>query len=174
MSVLYSAKCTRMSRFCVHTVSASNHLSFILLANLYPSLLSLIKTMTCKVSKFHNAIGTAFQQCVSGIGNISMGWKIGHYQRCVQLWKLVFMSQILYKMAPTLKGLSHERGWAKSSENLGASPFKSDLSIDTAFSQINLARQFLKGTVQRDLRGGKNWYQSIGLPLSYQCLVLSP
>jgi hypothetical protein len=42
-----------------------------------------------------------------------------------------------------LKGLSHERGWIKSAENLGASPFKSDLLIDTTFSQINLAGQSL-------------------------------
>jgi hypothetical protein len=35
--------------------------------------------------------------------------------------------------------VSHERGWAKSAENVGASPFKSDLSIDTTFSQAHLA-----------------------------------
>jgi hypothetical protein len=29
------------------------------------------------------------------------------------------------------KGLSHERGWVKSVENLSDSPFKRDLSIDT-------------------------------------------
>jgi hypothetical protein len=42
-----------------------------------------------------------------------------------------------------LKGLSLERGWAKSTENLGASPLKSDLSVDTTFSLINLAGQSL-------------------------------
>jgi hypothetical protein len=42
-----------------------------------------------------------------------------------------------------LKGVSHEREWAKSAENFGASPLKSDLSIDTTFSKINLAGQFL-------------------------------
>jgi hypothetical protein len=30
----------------------------------------------------------------------------------------------------------------------------------------------LKGTVQRDLRGGQKWYQLIGLPLSYQRFTL--
>jgi hypothetical protein len=42
-----------------------------------------------------------------------------------------------------LKGLSHERGWLKSAENLGAFPFKRDLSNDTTFSQRNLAGQSL-------------------------------
>jgi hypothetical protein len=37
-------------------------------------------------------------------------------------------------MTPTLKGTVNERGWAKSAENLSASHFKSDLSIDTIFS----------------------------------------
>ncbi len=39
-----------------------------------------------------------------------------------------------------LKGLSLERGWTKSAENL----FKKDLSIDTTFSQTNLAGQSLQ------------------------------
>jgi hypothetical protein len=34
---------------------------------------------------------------------------------------------------PTLNGLSFERGWSKSAENLGASPFKRDVSNDTVF-----------------------------------------
>ncbi len=34
-----------------------------------------------------------------------------------------------------LKGLSYEKGHLNSSENLGASPFKRDLSIETTFSQ---------------------------------------
>ncbi len=38
-----------------------------------------------------------------------------------------------------LKGLSHERGWVKSVENLGTSPFKRDLLNDSSFSQVNLA-----------------------------------
>ncbi len=42
-----------------------------------------------------------------------------------------------------LKGLSYERGLLKSPENLGASPFKRDLSNDTTFSQTNLAGQSL-------------------------------
>jgi hypothetical protein len=42
-----------------------------------------------------------------------------------------------------LKGLPHERGWVKSAENLGASPFKRDLSFDTTFSQVHLAGQSL-------------------------------
>jgi hypothetical protein len=33
-----------------------------------------------------------------------------------------------------LKGLWHEIGWLKSAENLGAFPFKRDLSNDTTFS----------------------------------------
>jgi hypothetical protein len=32
-----------------------------------------------------------------------------------------------------LKGLSLERGWTNSAENLGASPLKRDLSVDTTF-----------------------------------------
>jgi hypothetical protein len=42
-----------------------------------------------------------------------------------------------------VKGLSLERGWTKSAENLGASPLKRDLSVDTSFSQPNLAGQSL-------------------------------
>jgi hypothetical protein len=41
------------------------------------------------------------------------------------------------------KGLSHERRWVKSAENLGASPFKRDLLIDITFSHMYLARQSL-------------------------------
>jgi hypothetical protein len=43
-----------------------------------------------------------------------------------------------------LKGLSFERGWLKSVDNLGASPFKRELSNDTTFSQTNLAGQSLE------------------------------
>jgi hypothetical protein len=42
-----------------------------------------------------------------------------------------------------LKGLSLERGWTKSAENLGASTVKRDLSVDITFSQTNLAGQSL-------------------------------
>ncbi len=42
-----------------------------------------------------------------------------------------------------LKGFSYERGLLKSAENLGASPFKIELSNDTTFSQTNLAGQSL-------------------------------
>jgi hypothetical protein len=30
---------------------------------------------------------------------------------------------MLYEMTPTVQGLSHDRGWAKSAGNLGASDF---------------------------------------------------
>jgi hypothetical protein len=42
-----------------------------------------------------------------------------------------------------LKGLSLKRGLTKSAKNLGAFLFKRDLSIDTTFSQTNLAGQSL-------------------------------
>jgi hypothetical protein len=38
---------------------------------------------------------------------------------------------------PTLKGPLTREGWAKSADNLGASPFKRDLSIGTTFSQLD-------------------------------------
>ncbi len=51
-------------------------------------------------------------------------------------------------MAPTLKGShSHERGWAKLAENLCASRFKRDQSIDTTFNHLNLLGQSLQGAV---------------------------
>jgi hypothetical protein len=37
------------------------------------------------------------------------------------------------------KSLSPEMGWVKSAENLGALPFKEDLSTDLSFSQIHRA-----------------------------------
>jgi hypothetical protein len=43
-----------------------------------------------------------------------------------------------YEWRGNLKGLSHESGWVNSAENLGASPFKTDLSIDTNFSHVSL------------------------------------
>jgi hypothetical protein len=48
-----------------------------------------------------------------------------------------------YKVAQKLKGLSLERGWTKSAEILGASHLKRDLSVDTTFSQTNIANQSL-------------------------------
>jgi hypothetical protein len=42
-----------------------------------------------------------------------------------------------------LKGLSLERGWTKSAENIGASPLKRDLLVETTFSHTNLAGQSL-------------------------------
>jgi hypothetical protein len=42
-----------------------------------------------------------------------------------------------------LKGLSHDRGWCKSAENFGASPFKTELPIETTFTQVYLAGQSL-------------------------------
>jgi hypothetical protein len=46
-------------------------------------------------------------------------------------------------MALKLKGLSHERWWTKSAENLGATPYDRDLVIDITFSRTNLAGQSL-------------------------------
>jgi hypothetical protein len=57
-----------------------------------------------------------------------------------------------YKVAWKLKGLPHERGWVKSAENLGASPFKRDLSIETTFRQVHLAGQSLLTKLQISLR----------------------
>ncbi len=49
-----------------------------------------------------------------------------------------------YEVAQKLKGPFYKRDdWLKSAENLGASPFKWDLSNDTTSSQKNLARQSL-------------------------------
>ncbi len=64
----------------------------------------------------------------------------------IALW--IFMTDmaiiLLISEAPTrlrrsLKGLFHEKGWVKSAENLGASPFNRALSNYTTFSQTNLA-----------------------------------
>jgi hypothetical protein len=46
-----------------------------------------------------------------------------------------------YKVAGNLKDLSYERGWLKSADNLGASPFKRDLSNNTTFIETNLTEQ---------------------------------
>jgi hypothetical protein len=54
-------------------------------------------------------------------------------------------SQGSYEVVGKLKGplILYKRGELKSAENLGASPFKRDLSNDTTFSQTNLAGQSL-------------------------------
>jgi hypothetical protein len=53
-------------------------------------------------------------------------------------------SQGSYEVARNLKGLSYERGWLKSADNLGASPFKRDISNDNHFQpkQISLDSPF--------------------------------
>jgi hypothetical protein len=48
-----------------------------------------------------------------------------------------------YEVARKLKGPLIKRGWLKSANNLGTSPFKRDLSNDTTYSQTNLAGQSL-------------------------------
>jgi hypothetical protein len=53
------------------------------------------------------------------------------------------ISKACMRWRRNLKGLTLERGWTKSAKNLGASLFKGDLSIDTTFSQTNLAGQSL-------------------------------
>jgi hypothetical protein len=53
------------------------------------------------------------------------------------------VSKARTRLRGKLKGLSLERGWTKSAENLGASILKTDLLVDTTFSQTNLAGQSL-------------------------------
>jgi hypothetical protein len=64
----------------------------------------------------------------------------------------VFMSDMAIILsipkAPTrrhrnLQGLQHERAWVNSAENLGASPFQTNLSTDTNFSHMYLAGESL-------------------------------
>ncbi len=50
-----------------------------------------------------------------------------------------------------LKNLSHESGWLKSAGNLGASPFKRDLSTDSIYRQIHLAGRSLSATNSKRL-----------------------
>ncbi len=45
--------------------------------------------------------------------------------------------------------LSQDEWQTDFSKNLRASPFNDDLSIDTTFSQIHLAGQFLKGATKK-------------------------
>jgi hypothetical protein len=71
-------------------------------------------------------------------------YKKDRYQRYVQeveINLLHFKSCMRWRWH--LKGLSHERGWSKPDANLGASPFKRDLSNHTTFSPTNLDGQSL-------------------------------
>jgi hypothetical protein len=52
---------------------------------------------------------------------------------------LIFESCI--RWCGNFKDLSHEREWAKSAENLGASPFQEGLSTDATICPIHLAEQ---------------------------------
>jgi hypothetical protein len=51
------------------------------------------------------------------------------------------------KVARKLKGISLEKGCTKSAENLGASPLKRDLLVDTTFSQTILLDSPFKDAV---------------------------
>jgi hypothetical protein len=53
------------------------------------------------------------------------------------------ISKACMRWRKNLNGFSLKRGLTKSAENLGASLFKRDLSVDTTFSQRNLAGQSL-------------------------------
>ncbi len=60
--------------------------------------------------------------------------------RCMALWIFLADTAIILSIPKgpmrwrgNLKGLSNKRGWLNSTENLGASPFKRDVSIDTTF-----------------------------------------
>jgi hypothetical protein len=62
----------------------------------------------------------------------------------------------------SLKGLSHESGWSKSAESLGASHLERDLSIDTISSQIYLAGQSLQVVaMQLVCPHQKHWYTEV-------------
>ncbi len=52
-------------------------------------------------------------------------------------WQLhcQFSRVVLHVGGKDLQDLSHEKGWVKQAENLSASPFMRDLSIDTTFCQ---------------------------------------
>jgi hypothetical protein len=47
-------------------------------------------------------------------------------------------------VARKLTDLSQEKEWAKSAENIGASPLKEDLPIDATSGRIHLVRQSLE------------------------------
>ncbi len=72
---------------------------------------------------FHARVNTALRIFLSDMANIQL------------------ISKARTRWRGNLKDLSLERGWTKSAENIGASPLKRDLSVDTTFSQINLAGQ---------------------------------
>jgi hypothetical protein len=63
----------------------------------------------------------------------------------------LFIPNVHTRRRGNLKGLSHERGWIKSAENLGASPYKRDLLINTTFIQVISLDSPLKGKFQADL-----------------------
>ncbi len=53
---------------------------------------------------------------------------------------ILSISKGLTKLSENFKGLSHERGWKNSAENLGTFPFQLDLLIDTLSAKsISLA-----------------------------------
>jgi hypothetical protein len=71
---------------------------------------------------------------------MSIGLKIGCFQRIGQLLEIGGVEYPIscIRWRRHLKGLSRERGWAKSAENLGASPFKIPfsakyISLDSSF-----------------------------------------
>jgi hypothetical protein len=74
--------------------------------------------------------------------NLNTVWR---YEYLSPTWQLCILSipKGSTRWCKNLKGLSYERGLLKSAENLGASSFKRDLSIETTFSQTNLAGQSL-------------------------------
>jgi hypothetical protein len=99
-----------------------------------------MKTVICKFSNFHTTVGAAFRTMCY------LYWKhqYGGQERllpeeCAVTGNELVTSQIFHEGMPTLNGLSFERGWSKSAENLGTSPFKRDVSNDTVFSQTHFA-----------------------------------
>ncbi len=91
--------------------------------------------ITCRFLKIHTALQMMCER----------NWKYQYRVKkrplpevCTAIGNKFVTSKILYE-TENLKGLSSERGWTKSAENLGASPFYRDLSIDTTYSRTNLA-----------------------------------
>ncbi len=70
-------------------------------------------------------------------------FKYGAMNICGRHGNYIVKFQGSEEVGLNLKGLSYERGWLKSAYNLGASPFKRDLSNDTTFSQTDIAGQSL-------------------------------
>jgi hypothetical protein len=61
--------------------------------------------MTRRVPKFHSPLELLSKQCVSGIGKYKYGVENGPLpEHCRVIGNWFIISQILYKMAPTLKG----------------------------------------------------------------------